>query len=88
MKIRYFISVTIFIVFMLHFAASGLIGSQGPQTPDVLSIEKTISSVTIQTPLQPGDKFKQDESIFSKTTIISLIMAVMGIVAFRRNTYS
>jgi len=88
MKTSYWLGVLIVVVLMVHFSAGGLIGFQSKVPTKNLTIEKVISPQAIQNTLTPGEQFNQNKSIFSKTTIITLVVAVMGIVAFRRNHYS
>lgn len=88
MKIQRMITMVAFIILLIHLTAGGLVGFQSPGSAQNLDIEKIIPSEIIQNTLASGEQFEQNRSIFSTTTIISLIVAVMGIVAFRRNTYS
>ncbi len=88
MKISYWFGIVFVVVLAVHFSASALVGFQSKGPSQDLAIEKVIPPEATQNALQPGGKFVQNKSIFSRTTIISLIVAVMGIVAFRRNTYS
>lgn len=88
MKIRRLTGIIIVALLALHIAAGGLAGSQSQESEQNIIIQKTISSLEMQTSLAPVVQSEEGRSIFSKTTIISLLMAVMGIVAFRRNTYS
>lgn len=88
MKIRKLIVAIAIISFTMHFLVVGLAGSQSNIDTENLIIEKAIPSKAIERTLKSGDQFKPDESIYSKTTFISLLVAVIGIVAFRRNTYS
>ena len=88
MNIRYVIGIVVIIIITTHFVAAGLAGSQSQVAEQNHIIEKVISSDEIQNTLGSEDQFEQDKSIFSKTNILSLIVAVIGIVAFRRNTYS
>ena len=76
------------IVLMIHFTASGLVGFDGNGTGQTQLIKNTLPADTIQKTVNFGEQHSQDRSIFSKVTIISLILAVIGIIAFRRNTYS
>jgi hypothetical protein len=89
MKTKNIIGMVAVIVLTIHFAAGGLIGFQGKKSPQILTIEKVMPPpVAIQGTINPGEQLNGGKSIFSKATIISLIVAVMGIVAFRRNTFS
>ena len=86
MKIRQiFIKVAI-IALILHLASGALIGSQIQDgTINMMDLQQRISSADIHNGLDADYQFVQNESIFSKATIISLLVAVMGVVAFRRN---
>ena len=88
MKTRHFIGIVVIIILSMYFVAAGMAGSQSQVDTKNPIIEKAISSKAIQHSLKSDDQFEPDRSIFSKTTMISLIVAVIGIVAFRRNTYS
>ena len=88
MKTRYLIGIFVVIIITMHFVAAGMAGSQSQVVTENLVIEKAIPAQALQNTLTSGDQFEQDGSIFSKSTIIYLLVAVIGIVAFRRNTYS
>lgn len=88
MKIRYLIGIAVIIIVSVHLVAAGLAGSQSQVVSENTIIEKAIPSKAVQHSLKSPDQIKQDGSIFSKTTLISLVVAIIGIVAFRRNTYS
>ena len=88
MKIRHFLGIMIIFTITVYFVAAGFAGSQSQVVADKSIIEKSIPSLAIQQTFKSGDEFERDRSIFSKTTLISLLVAVIGIVAFRRNTYS
>lgn len=76
----------IIITLMIHFTASGLVGFNGNATTQTHLITSTLSADTIHKTVISGEQHFEDESIFSKATIISLVLAVIGLVAFRRNT--
>jgi len=86
MKIRHiFIKVAI-IALVLHLASGALIGSQIQSGTSNVDLQQMISSPDIHNAALGADnQFMQNESIFSKATLISLLVAVMGVVAFRRN---
>lgn len=88
MKIRYLIGIAVIIILTIHLVAAGLAGSQSQAVTENSVIEKAIPSQAVQHSLKTDDQHKQDRSIFSKTTFFSLVVALIGIVAFRRNTYS
>ena len=88
MKIRHLIGMVIIIVLTIHFAAGGLVGSQSKKSAQGIAIEKIAASGNLQDTIKASEQISPARSIYSKSTIISLIVAVMGIVAFRRNTYS
>ena len=88
MKIRNLTGIAAVIILSIYFVSAGLAGSQSTIDTEKIIIEKAHPIKTIQDNLGHGDSNEQDRSIFSKTTIISLLAAVIGIVAFRRNTYS
>jgi hypothetical protein len=88
MKIRQLIVTIVIISFTVLFVIVGLAGSQSQTDTENIIIEKVIPSKAIEHSLKSGDQFKPDKSIYSKNTIISLIVAIFGIIAFRRNTYS
>jgi hypothetical protein len=88
MKTLYLIGIVVIIIFTMDFVAAGISGSQSQVAPRNFIIDKAFSTKTNQHSLNSKDQFESDRSIFSKTNIISLIAAVIGIVAFRRNTYS
>jgi hypothetical protein len=89
MKTRYLIGIFLFIIVItMHFVAAGMAGSQSQLVTENLVIKKAIPSQALQNTLTSGDQLEPDGSIFSRSTIIYLIVAVIGIVAFRRNTYS
>jgi hypothetical protein len=72
----------------IHLVADGLAGSQRQEFAQNILIEKSIPPGAIPAPLDSPQQPVKDRTIFSKTTIISLFVAVIGIVAFRRNSYS
>jgi hypothetical protein len=97
MKIRQLIGFFIIFIFTGYFVAAVLAGSKSQIVTENVTIEKAIMGEAVQHSLKSDDQFMQDRSIFSimqdrsifsKTTVISLIAAVIGIVAFRRNTYT
>lgn len=88
MKARHLISILFIIIISMHFVATGLAGSQSQEVTENFIIEKAVPSIAFQNTLKSDDHREETRSIFSRTTIISLIVAVIGIVAFRRNTYS
>ena len=88
MKRRLIIEIVVLIVLASPFVASGLIGSESKQHTQKPCIENTIPSSPTQDIVKPGEQLIQEKSIYSKTTIILLIVAVIGIVAFRRNSFS
>jgi hypothetical protein len=88
MKIRYAIGIVVTTIITVYFVAAGLAGSQSQVVEQNHIIEKAISSDAIQNALGSEDQFEPDKSIFPKTNFLSLIFAIIGIVAFRRNTYS
>lgn len=88
MKIRHLLGTFVILIITIYFVAAGIAGAQNQVSAENITIDKAIPSISIQQTLNPGDQFEQDRSIFSKTTLISLLVAVIGIVAFRRNNYS
>jgi hypothetical protein len=80
------IRMAIIIAVTIHFTASGLVGFNGNGTVRTHMIENTLTADTIHNTVNPGEQHIEDKSIFSKATFISLILAVIGLVAFRRNT--
>jgi hypothetical protein len=88
MKKKNMIGIAIVIILMIHFTASGLVGFNGKGTAQTHLIKNTLQADAIQKTVESGEPHNQDKSIFSNVTIISLVLAVIGLVAFRRNTYS
>jgi hypothetical protein len=88
MKMKNMIGIAIIIVLMIHFTASGLVGFNGNGTGQTHLSKNTLPADAIQKTVISGEQHKQDRSIFSNVTIISLVLAVIGLIAFRRNTYS
>lgn len=87
MKIRSWLGIIIFAVSTVLFSAGALIGFQSEKPPQHLTITKVMPSEVLQDATPSGEQSDQDKSIYSRSTFISLAVAVMGIVAFRRNTY-
>ena len=90
MKMHHWIYVFVVTLVMIT-ATGGLVGLKSEGSAQNLTVENEIPSVATPDALNTVEQYNQDDqgrSIFSKTTIISLLVAVMGIVAFRRNTYS
>jgi len=83
MRILYLISILL-IAMMVFLPTEGLIGSQADLASPALSIQKEISSAPIQPALEPDQK----NTIFSKTTIITLVLAVFGVVIFRQHSFN
>jgi hypothetical protein len=88
MKARHFIGNIVIIILSLYLVAVGMAGYQSQMDTKNLIIEKAVPSKAIQHSVKSDDQFEPNRSIFSTTTMISLVVAVIGIVAFRRNTYS
>jgi hypothetical protein len=86
MKMKNMIGMAIVITLMIHFTAGGLVGFDGKATTQTHLINNTISADAIHKTVISGEPHIEDKSIFSKATIISLVLAVIGLVAFRRNT--
>ena len=87
MKTIRIIKTIIVIAIALFFVGNGIIGFQSVGHAQKLTIEKAIPASVMQYTLEPVHQFQQNKSIFSTTTLISLIVAIIGIVAFRRKTY-
>ena len=87
MKTIRIIKTIIVIAIALYFVGSGITGFQSVGHAQKLTIEKAIPANMMQHTLEPVNQFQQSKSIFSTTTIILLIVAIIGIVAFRRKTY-
>lgn len=88
MKTRYIVGIFVVMLLTMYFVAAGTAGSKSQMVTENIVIEKANPTQTLKNTLTSGDQFEQDGSIFSKSTIIYLLVAVIGIVAFRRNTYS
>ena len=85
------ITIGIFAILVLlsfGFNAGGLWDSKTPGPVPKLKIEKAVPAKVAPDALTNNEKAVQDNSIFSWPTIITLSVAVIGIVTFRRNTYS
>ena len=88
MKTIRFIKTIVVIALAIYFAGSGLIGFRSVGHAQKLTIEKAIPSDVMQYSLEPANHLRHDRSIYSAATIISLVVAIIGIVAFRRKTDS
>ena len=88
MKTRYILATIFVIIISIHFVATGLAGSKSQVVTENFIIEKTVPALALQKTMDTADQLEPKRSIYSSTTIISFIVAVVGIVAFRRNTYS
>jgi hypothetical protein len=88
MKTIRFIKTIVVIACALYFSGSGLTGFQSVGHAQKLTIEKAIPSDVMQYSLEPAGRLRNDKSIYSAATIISLVVAIIGIVAFRRKTNS
>lgn len=88
MKKYYLIIIIVISIVLMHFVTAGLAGFPNQVVTEDLSVEKTELTKGIQNVLKSEDDFEQDRTIFSISTLISLLGAVIAIVAFRRNTYS
>ena len=86
MKMMNLVRMAIVIALMIHFTASGLVGFNGKGTAQTQVINTTLTADTIHKTVNSDEQHIDDKSIFSKATIIVLILAVVGLVAFRRNT--
>lgn len=87
MKVRYLIGITVIAVLLL-FSANGLTSYQS-----ALFMEPSYLSTSVQSKIDEeaevsDGSLEQDEKIFSMATLFPLIIALVGIVAFRRNNYS
>jgi hypothetical protein len=81
------IGIAIIILLGIHFSASGLVGFNGKGTAQTHLVKNTLQADAIQKTVETAKPHNPDKSIFSIITIISLVLAVIGLVAFRRNTY-
>ena len=88
MKVRHIFLKIAVIVLILHLAAGGLIGSQIQDSVINMDLDQVISAMETNDGLNVDDQFIRNNSIFSSATLISLLVAVMGVVAFRRNNES
>ena len=88
MKVRYWLGIVLVVVLAVHFSAYGLNGSQSRVPSQHHEIKNIIKSEAAQKAAQPGEHFFEEKTVFSRTTIIFLVVALLGIVAFRRNLYS
>lgn len=86
MKMKNLIGMAILITLMIHFTASGLVGFNGKGTTQTQLMKNTLTVDAINKTVKSGEQHIEDKSIFSKATFISLVLAVIGLVAFRRNT--
>ena len=84
MRIILFLILMLVFVGTVFFPTGGLIGSQGDLVSPDLSIQKEISSVPLQSALESD----QQDAIFSKTTIVTLVLAVLGVVIFRQHSFN
>ena len=88
MKIRHILIKVAVTVLILHLAAGALIGSQIQDASINMGLDQVISAAETNNGLNVDDQIIQGNSIFSRATLISLLVAVMGVVAFRRNNES
>jgi hypothetical protein len=88
MKKIFIMSIVVAAILFFSFTAGGFEASQSTSSMPKLAIEKALPSGLKPNVPTRGEQSAQDNSIFSWTTMISLSVAVMGIVAFRRNTYN
>ena len=88
MKILHVIGIFTVFFLILHYSGDSFFLFQNEVTAQDIAIENKISVGLTQNNLPSVKDSEQSESIFSTTTIISLIVVVMGIVAFRRNRFS
>jgi hypothetical protein len=88
MKIYHIIGMAVVLMLSIHFVTVGSAGSHQQEFTQNIIIEKTVPSGAKPASRNPSHIIDEDKTIFSKTTIISLIVAVIGIVAFRMNSNS
>jgi hypothetical protein len=91
MKTIFAIGIIITTILTLGFTASESSKYQAPDSTARLTVEvqnALPSEANTATIPQNGQHAQDGNSIFSWWTMVSLSMAVVGIVAFRRNTYS
>jgi hypothetical protein len=88
MKTFSLIGLTIVIILSVGISSGGLATSQTLDTSNnILNVTKAVTQTgEAQAPLQQNQAIP-DDPIFSWPIVISLGVAVIGIVAFRRNTY-
>ena len=87
MKTLYLIGLVVAVVLAVGFLSGGMATSQTLETSNGLNATKTMpSNGEVQATIKPNQVIP-DDSIFSWPIIVSLGVAVIGIVAFRRNTY-
>ena len=87
MKTIRLIQTIVVITLAIYFVGSGIVGLQSVGYAQKLTVEKIISPDVMHYILKPVNQFQQNKSIFSTTTIISLVVVIISIVAFRRKTY-
>lgn len=81
------VGIILLIVLTLGFTAGGSSTSQPVNSIPNLLIEKALPAGVNPAVITGSEQSTETNSIFSWSTIISLSVAVIGIVAFRRNTY-
>jgi predicted small secreted protein len=81
------IGIAMAVCFTMGFTMSGFGKDQSSGSMQGMTVEKAFASEAISNPIAIGEELAQGNSIFSWSTILYLSTAVIGIVAFRRNTY-
>jgi hypothetical protein len=71
----------------LHFGASGLVGFQSQSIEEGTLIQNVSASVATTQGLEIQQQTDEHRSIFSNGTILTLLIAVVGLVSFRRNSF-
>ncbi len=81
---------SIIVLFFAYGLAAGEFKEAPPSssTIEIASIEKTHTTEDDPATVTRYENPAQGNSIFSWSTIISLNLVIIGIIAFRRNTYS
>ena len=88
MKLIHILKILFIALLVLHIGASGLVGFQNEGTIKNDTLDKVIHAAEVQDGLDTDAQSLSNESVFSRATILTLVFAVMGIVAFRRNSYN